>query len=180
MGILLGRSLTGINELVNRSLSEVRLAAGLHSPSRVPLAELIEDVEVAAALEAKTKGVALSIGPVDYRLVVHSDRQLLASAVSNLLQNAINFTPARGHVSLRISTTEGRVRIEIEDECGGLPPGKAEELFRPFERRGANKTGLGLGLTISRRAVAIGGGEIRVRDLPGKGCVFTIDVPTIA
>ena len=146
----------------------------------MPLAELIEDVEVAAALEAKTKGVALSIGPVDYRLVVHSDRQLLASAVSNLLQNAIKFTPPRGHVSLRISTTEGRVRIEIEDECGGLPPGKAEELFRPFERRGANKTGLGLGLTISRRAVAIGGGEIRVRDLPGKGCVFTIDVATIA
>jgi C4-dicarboxylate-specific signal transduction histidine kinase len=59
-------------------------------------------------------------------------------------------------------TKADRVLIEIEDECGGLPPGKAEELFRPFERCGADKTGLGLGLAISRKSVGAYGGDIRV------------------
>ena len=68
----------------------------------------------------------------------------------------------------------------MEDECGGLPPGKAEDLFRPFEQRGADKTGLGLGLSISMKGVRANGGEIRVRNLPGKGCTFTVDLPRAA
>jgi hypothetical protein len=69
------------------------------------------------------------------------------------------------------------VLIDVEDECGGLPPGKAEDLFRPFEQRGADKSGLGLGLSISMKGVRANGGEIRVRNLPGKGCTFTVDLP---
>ena len=67
--------------------------------------------------------------------------------------------------------------IEVEDECGGLPSGKAEELFRPFDRRGSDRSGLGLGLAISQQGVAASGGRIEVQDLPGKGCVFSIVVP---
>ncbi len=67
--------------------------------------------------------------------------------------------------------------IEVQDECGGLPPGKSDELFRPFEQRGADHTGLGLGLTISLKGVRANGGEIQVRDVPGSGCVFTVDLP---
>jgi signal transduction histidine kinase len=80
-------------------------------------------------------------------------------------------------VSLRTLASGDRVLIEIEDECGGLPPGKAEELFLPFSQRATDRSGLGLGLAISRRAVEQSGGSIRVRDLPGKGCLFTIDIP---
>jgi signal transduction histidine kinase len=86
-------------------------------------------------------------------VAVEVDSHLLASAVSNLLQNAFKFTHARGHVSLRARKKGDRVLIEVEDECGGLPPGKAEELFRPFERRGTDKSGLGLGLATIRRSV---------------------------
>ncbi|MDE2511266.1 MAG: HAMP domain-containing histidine kinase, partial [Elusimicrobia bacterium] len=57
------------------------------------------------------------------------------------------------------------------------PKGKAEELFRPFTQKGEDRTGLGLGLSISRQAVARIGGELTVRDLPGKGCVFSISLP---
>ena len=78
---------------------------------------------------------------------------------------------------LRAHTREGRVLIEVEDECGGLPPGKAEELFRPFEQRSSDRSGLGLGLAISMQSVEANGGELSVRDLPGKGCVFTISLP---
>lgn len=67
--------------------------------------------------------------------------------------------------------------IEIADECGGLPPGKTDELFLLFAQRSADRTGLGLGLAISRRAVEESGGKIGVRNLPDTGCIFTVDLP---
>ncbi|WP_242342965.1 sensor histidine kinase [Anaeromyxobacter terrae] len=176
-GALLGRSLQGLRDVIDRSLAEVRLAATLNSPQRVVLAQLIEDIEVGAALDAKARDVELSAPAVDYALAVVVDRPLLASAVANLLQNAIKFTPPGGRVSLTTRRASGHVLIEVADQCGGLPPGKAEELFRPFERHGADRTGLGLGLKISLDAVRANGGEIRVRNLPGEGCVFTIELP---
>ena len=112
-------------------------------------------------------------------MTLEGDRQILAAAVGNLLQNAFKFSRAHGHVSLAITATVDRVLIDVEDECGGLPPGKAEELFLPYQQRSADRTGLGLGLTISRKGVEANGGVLRVRDLPGRGCVFTIDLPRI-
>jgi signal transduction histidine kinase len=82
-----------------------------------------------------------------------------------------------GHVSLITLAIADRVLIQIEDECGGLPPGEVEHLFRLFEQQGADRTGLGLGLAISRQGVEDSGGVIRVRNLPGRGCVFTVDLP---
>ena len=114
--------------------------------------------------------------PVEYGISINADRQLLASAVSNLLQNAFKFTHSGGHVALRAQKKMDRVFIEIEDECGGLPAGQTEELFRTFGRRHADKTGLGLGLAISRRSVTVNGGELQVKNMPGKGCIFSIDL----
>jgi len=94
----------------------------------------------------------------------------------NLLHNAFKFTHLAGRVVLRTRTEPRRILIEVEDECGGLP--EADDVFRPFgDRRGADRSGLGLGLSISRRAVAANGGEIRALSMPGKGCIFTIDLP---
>jgi hypothetical protein len=73
-----------------------------------------------------------------------------------------------------------RLLIDVEDECGGLPDGKAEEIFRPFAQLSAERPGLGLGLPISRRGVEANGGKLDVRNLPGTGCVFTIDLPQAA
>jgi hypothetical protein len=69
------------------------------------------------------------------------------------------------------------VLIEVEDECGGLPEGKVESMFQSFEQLDQDRTGLGLGLSISRRAIEACGGTLTVRDVPGIGCVFTIDLP---
>jgi len=67
--------------------------------------------------------------------------------------------------------------IEIEDQCGGISESKTD-LFQPFgDRRGRDRSGLGLGLSITREAVRAHGGDVLVRNMPGKGCVFTIDVP---
>ena len=61
--------------------------------------------------------------------------------------------------------------------CGGLPPGAAEDVFLPFKQSGADRSGLGLGLAICRRGVEANNGILRVRNVPGVGCVFTIDLP---
>jgi len=130
-----------------------------------------------AILHAENRAVQLSIDQVDPRLAVNADPQLLAPAVMNLLNNAFEFTHAGGHVVLRVLHENGRVRFEVEDECGGIPGG-IEDAFKPFaQRRHKDRTGLGLGLSIAQKAVRIHGGDIYFRNLPGKGCVFAIDVP---
>src|SRR5438067_3207081 len=166
-GAVLGRALMDLRDLTDRSMTAVRLATGVNTRTRVQLAEFIEDVEASASMDAKARGIRFTVVPAQYGVAVNGDRQLLASAVGNLLSNAFKFTRSRSHVTLRTAIESGQVRIEIQDECGGLPPGKAEQLFRPFDRRGQDRSGLGLGLAISRQGVAASGGTIEVRDLPG-------------
>lgn len=174
---VLGRTLLGLRDLVDRSLADVRLDAGIERVELISAAELVDEVEVGAALQARARGVQFERGDVDRTLVVEGDRQILAAAIANLLQNAIKFTAVQGDVSLRVTGSGDRVLVEVEDGCGGLPPGKADELFLPFQQRGDDRTGLGLGLTICRKAAEASAGKLSVRDLPGKGCIFTLDLP---
>jgi hypothetical protein len=176
-GAILDRSLKSLNDLIDRSLAEIRLESTIHRRETLVMAEFIEEMEVTAVMEAKNRDLRLTVDPVEYCITVDADRQILAAAVANLLQNAFKFTRPMGSVRLRAHATDERVLIDIEDECGGLPTGKLEALFRPFSQRGTDRTGLGLGLSISRRGVQLNGGELRVRDVPGLGCVFTVDLP---
>ncbi|ACG71615.1 histidine kinase [Anaeromyxobacter sp. K] len=176
-GKLLGGSLRELQALIDRSLSEVRLAAAIRNPERVSLAEFIEDMEVGATLAAKEKGLVLEVPAVDRAVAVVADRPLLASAVGNLLQNAIKFTPPGGRVTLSTGREAAGVLIHVADGCGGLAEGRAETMFRAFDRQASDHTGLGLGLKISHDAVKANGGALRVRDLPGIGCVFTVALP---
>lgn len=180
-GKILGRNLLALRDLIDRSLAEVRLEAGLQRRERLLLAALMEEVALAASIEANAQGLQLTVGPVPPGAAIDVDRQLIAAALANLLQNAFKFSRPKGHVVLRTDTTTatGRVLIEVEDECGGLPEGMAEDLFQPFEQRGGDRTGLGLGLSIARESVETNGGLIQARNLPGRGCVFTIDLPLV-
>jgi signal transduction histidine kinase len=175
----LGRSLAGLRDLLDRSLAEVRLTAGLQPRVRVLVAELVEEVEVFATLEANARGIELSVRSVDRSLAIDADRQILTSVLTNLLQNAFKFTRPRGHVLLEARATAEQVFIDVADECGGLPEGKIEELFRPFAQRSANRSGVGLGLAISRRGAEANGGKLEVCSLPGIGCVFTVVLPRV-
>lgn len=180
-GAILERSLLAMRDIIDRSFTEVRLVAGLSQPQeRVAIGSLFEEVQVFAGMEAKAKGIALTVRPVEPALAVHADRHTLGSALSNLLQNAVKFTPAGGHVALSARASADRVVIEVEDECGGLPVGDPALMFRPFERRSIDRTGLGLGLSISQRGVEANGGKLDVRNAPGTGCAFIIDLPAAA
>lgn len=176
-GQLLGRSLTGLRDLIDRSLADVRLDAGIERLEQVPVADFLAEIEIGAAMLARARGIQFTASSAPPGLAIDGDRQILAAAVSNLLQNAFKFTRKGGMVSLTTHVTPSRVLFEIEDECGGLPPGKVEELFAPYSQRGDDRSGVGLGLPISLKAARANGGEITVQDLPGKGCVFTLSLP---
>jgi signal transduction histidine kinase len=173
-GAVLDRSLHGLQDLITRSLSEVRVEAGVEHRQRINVRDLIEEIEVEAAMAARARGHKLTVTEVPPELEIEADRQLIAAALTNVLGNAFKFTPPNGHVWLRTKATKDQVVFEVEDECGGLPVANVEELFTPWTQRSTDKQGLGLGLPLTRRTVQASGGEIDVRDLPGKGCIFSI------
>ncbi len=173
------RSLAALRGLADRSLAEVRLEAGQAKLELVGLAEFIDEIQLSAALEAEGHRLHFQVDAVDGEFAIDADRQLLASALFNLLQNAFKYSHAGGTVRLSTSATEAQVLIEVSDACGGLPPGTAETLFRPFERGEGKGSGLGLGLSIALSAVKAHSGQLLVRDVPGEGCVFTIALPRV-
>ncbi|MEO8843255.1 MAG: HAMP domain-containing sensor histidine kinase [Kofleriaceae bacterium] len=176
-GNVLERSLHSLQHLVDRSLADVRLTAGLQiRRETIAIDHLVSELRIPVVMEAFARGLVFS-SSVEKGLTVNADRQMLASAIGNLLQNALKFTRPHGRLSLTARAMGNRAIIEIKDECGGLPEGKTEPLFKPFEQQGANRSGLGLGLSISRRSVEANGGTLRARDLPGIGCIFAIDLP---
>ncbi len=102
---VLARSLYGMTTLINRALVEVRLDSGSAKRQRVHARGLVEYAGVEGALEASMHGVSLSVTPMADS-DVDADLQILAGAVANLLQNALKFTPAGGHVSLQATVVE--------------------------------------------------------------------------
>jgi signal transduction histidine kinase len=180
-GAILERSLKALQDLCDRALVDVRVEAGIpEHRERVSVPKFIEEIQVSASVEAGAYGVELVVAEVEPALFIDADRQILSGALANLLQNAFKFTKPNRCVTTKAYSSGDRVLIEVQDECGGLPPGDPEDLFRMFEQRGVDRSGLGLGLGISRRGVEANGGELRARNLPGTGCVFTIDLPRAA
>ena len=177
-GAVLGRSLMALRDLVESSLSEIRIAASVQRRERVVVTPFLNDIAVISGLHAESRGLQFALEPGDPRWVVNADPQLLASAVTNLLNNAFKYTRPQSRVVLRAKTAEdARLLIEVEDECGGIPAGTGDPFQSFGERRGRDRTGLGLGLSIARKAVREQGGDINVRNIPDKGCVFVIEIP---
>jgi signal transduction histidine kinase len=177
-GAVLGRSLTSLRDIIDRTLTEVRLDAGMQRRERLAVTAFVDEIAATGMLLSEYHHIRFTVEGVDPAIAIEGDRQLLTSAVMNLLQNAFKHTPEGGAVVLRVKARETRVMIEVEDQCGGIPESRAD-LFQPFgERRGSDRSGLGLGLSIARKAVRAHGGEIVIRNAPGVGCTFCMDLPS--
>jgi signal transduction histidine kinase len=177
-GAVLDRSLIGMRNLIDRSLADVRVTAGMPARANlISLADFVADVKISASLEAHARKCEFTVGAVDPELALDVDREMLFSAVGNLLQNAFKFTQRGTEVSLNAYAAADRIRIDVEDHCGGLPQGASEDMFLPFKQGGEDRSGLGLGLAICRRSVEANSGVLSVRDVAGSGCVFTIELP---
>ena len=180
-GAVLGRSLMNLRDLVDTTLSEIRIAANQQRRERVAVRPFLTDIANAGKLHAEARGLQFTVEPGDLKWAVTADPQLLASAVTNLLNNAFKYTEPGGRVVLRATVNdEAHLLIDVEDECGGIPESEGDPFQSFGKRRGRDRTGLGLGLSIARKAVRAHGGDIHIRNQPGRGCVFTIDLPLAA
>ncbi len=174
----LERSLRSTRDLVDQTLQAARVASGIEV-RRAPttLAVLFEDAEIGALSEAETKGSELRL-TIENDERIDVDRRLVCSALGNLFRNAVKYSPPGAVIEARGRVSDGRVTVEIEDCCGGLSPGQVEQAFAPFARLDQRESGFGLGLSIAKQAVDAHGGGIRVQNLPGKGCIFVLELPT--
>ncbi len=177
-GALLKRSLVTLSTLITRSLVEVRVAAGEPKQHELfALSAFVAEARDAASLDASSRGCHFVVRPVDSKAALQGDRDRLLSALTNLLQNAFKFTRPHTEVTLNAYVEGDHVLIQVEDRCGGLPAGAIDTIFTPFAQRNADKSGLGLGLSIARQTVEADGGTLTVEDKAGVGCVFTMTLP---
>jgi signal transduction histidine kinase len=177
-GAVLDRSLLGMRGLIDRARAEVRVTA--RTPPRreaIRLAQFFEKLKVSASFDALAHGTPFIIAPVADDIAVYAESEMLTAAVGNLLKNAFKFTRRHTEVRMRVQVLDDRVLIDVEDSCGGLAVGAAEAMFLPSAPSGDDRSGLGLGLDISRRGIEANGGELTVRNVPGTGCIFTINLP---
>jgi signal transduction histidine kinase len=115
----------------------------------------------------------------DTPLFVQADRSRLTQVVSNVLSNAVKYSPAGGTITVGATESSGAARIWVDDEGTGIAPEYREQIFEPFYRGGAAAKGIpgtGLGLAVSRRIVEAHGGRIGFDALPA-GTRFWIEVP---
>jgi signal transduction histidine kinase len=176
-GALLRSSLQRMAELIDTALTGVRLQVEPEvNLERIAVYAVMSEVEATATFQSKERGLHLRMQAYS-ALEVMVDRPLFVSALSNIVQNALKFTQPGGAISVSARKDGERILIEVEDQCGGLPDGKIEELFEPGVQKGADRTGVGLGLAITRQALERNNGQLRVTNMPGKGCIFTIDLP---
>ncbi|PWT98842.1 MAG: hypothetical protein C5B53_06210 [Candidatus Melainabacteria bacterium] len=145
-------------------------------------AVLVERSVDALSPAAKEKGVEITVEHGEGFVQVDADR--MTQVVLNLLSNAIKFSPAEGHILVRSFANEpaGRAMIEVVDEGPGIAPEFQREIFEKFKRSSTDKSksGVGLGLAISKLFVEAHGGIIGVDSTPGKGSRFWVELPLVS
>jgi signal transduction histidine kinase/ActR/RegA family two-component response regulator len=168
-------------ELINEILDLARIEAGRMSlsPEPVEIAEALrEAIELMRPLAAERQ-VQL-ITPASYESHVLADRQRLKQVLINLISNSIKYNRPGGSVTLTCILKDSRARIFVKDTGIGIPAGRIEQLFTPFERLGAEQgsvEGTGLGLAVAKRLVEAMEGAIGVESVAGEGTTFWLEFP---
>jgi signal transduction histidine kinase len=174
------RHLTALVEQV-LNLSRIEAERDQLRPEPTDLAALARDTAALIEPLARQKGLDLVVEVPEDGATMVTDPDKLRQVLFNLLGNSVKFTTA-GTVRLALRTGDGTATFEVRDTGRGMTPGEMERIWEPFWQadvpgtRRAGGTGLGLGIT--RRLVAILGGEIRARSEPGQGSVFEVELKT--
>jgi two-component system phosphate regulon sensor histidine kinase PhoR len=172
-----------LSHLVTDLLSLARIEGQAQSIQRVPveLGEVVAAVAERARGTADRKGLTLEVRGCDERLSVLGDAEGLTQIANNLLENAINYTPAPGTVTVRVSQKGGRGVLEVEDTGVGIPRDDLRRIFERFYRvdraRSRELGGTGLGLSIVRNLVQAMHGQVHVESEVGRGSVFRVEIP---
>jgi signal transduction histidine kinase len=166
--------LSDLRELTRLDLTEgVRLAP-------VALAPFARDLVARFAAPAANAGLQISLSVRADQVL--SDRRLLETVASNLLSNAIRYTPEGGHVEVHVRRHRGRVVLLVRDNGVGIAPEHQQRIFERLYRidsaRNRATGGSGLGLSIAQRAAQSLGGHIELESTPGRGSEFRLVLPT--
>ena len=170
-----------MRQLVEDLLDISRLEHGLIPLRRDTLAlqDVIDEVVRVQSAEATQKGLELQVAQPLQPIYVLADRHRLIQVVTNLLTNALNYTPAGGLVRLKLEQTEESAVIQIEDSGIGIAPENLPYIFQPFFRVVSEVTGTGLGLSIAKEIIEMHGGSISVRSQLEHGSTFQITLPLL-
>jgi signal transduction histidine kinase len=143
-----------------------------------PIATLVDDALDLFALSARERSIELT-SRIDPSLsMVSCDRDRVLQVFSNLIGNALKFTPAGGRVAIRVAPAEGQVRFSVADSGPGIPPEHLPRLFdRYWQSRTARRGGAGLGLYIAKGIVEANGGRMWAESEPGAGAVLSFTLP---
>jgi signal transduction histidine kinase len=168
-----------LTRLVNDLLDLAQLEGDSYPMKRepIPFAQLVMDVTDRFKLPLEQKKIRLSL-ELDEEAIIEGDPDRLEQVVSNLLDNAIRYTPEKGEILLKMKQNEGYSVLEIKDTGRGIPKDDLENIMDRFYRvhksRTRNKGGFGLGLAIVRQIVLKHGGTIDIESTPGKGTAISL------
>jgi signal transduction histidine kinase len=176
------RSAARMDRLIRDLLDMARIRAGklVVTPVETDAADLLDETIHLEALAAEEKGIQLvragAAGPLSAPL----DRDRVQQVLTNLLGNALKFTPAGGTVTASIVGIPGVVRFEVADTGPGVAPENAARVFEAYWTRGETRaSGAGLGLFISRGIVEAHGGRMGLTSTPGAGATFWFELPAV-
>ena len=170
-------------DLINDILDISRIESGDTSLSLeiVHIADIFEDVKNIAIPFTTSKNISMefSVEPAD--LNIYADKIKFKQILHNLVNNALKFTPEKGHIAVAAKKSGNTIRITVRDNGIGIPEDKQQIIFEPFKQVDSSLSriysGSGLGLTIVKNLVEMHGGEIRVKSEVEKGSTFTIIWP---
>lgn len=172
-----------LHELILDILQIARLESGQESfeLSDVPLAELIDQCRDQFAETAAARQIALTSELPPAGVSVWADDEGVRTILSNLVDNALKYTPAGGSVSLRTSHDAATATLEIADTGSGIAPKDQERIFERFYRadkaRSRELGGTGLGLSIVKHLAQSFGGNVSLSSQPGSGSTFRVQLP---
>ncbi|EEP70295.1 histidine kinase [Micromonospora sp. ATCC 39149] len=176
------RTTRRLGEVVDELLLSARLAdtaSATRPPATVDLAALVAEAIEADAPRAAEHGVTLTVVGADAPVPVCGVGPALRRVVAELLANALNHTPAGGHIEVRLRPeVAGHVELVVSDSGRGFDPRHADRIFDRFHRGpGSGDRRVGLGLALIREVVTAHGGTISATGRPGAGATFTVRLP---
>jgi len=172
-----------LNNLVSQLFELSKLDAQQIEPRRepFPMAELAQDIVMQYRPQAEAKGVDLHADLPGQLASVYADIGLMERALSNLIDNAVHYTPSGGQVEVSLTRHNGRVRAQVRDTGPGIPDDDLPHIFERFYRveksRDRHRGGAGLGLAITQKILALHGSELVVESTLGQGTAFAFELP---
>ncbi|TRO10263.1 GAF domain-containing protein [Ectopseudomonas mendocina] len=171
-----------MNTLLEDLLDTSKIDAGRYTitPQKLDVGHMFEEAQSLLAPLALDKDISISF-EADPDLRIHADPERLFQVLSNLIGNAIKFTPRRGTVGVRAKSVGGDIVFSVRDSGEGIPEEHLPHVFdRYWTAKDGNPTGTGLGLYITQGIVEAHGGHIVVESELGKGSEFQFTVPALA